>query len=423
MIVPLGDAQHLEVVSDASTVQVVSALPPSRQPPVGPKSLQTVPEVRRWPGPVVPLELLHLLGRAFTPVLAAGPFELSSLWAIYRYCWAFAPADPGRGLRLSDEAFALVDHHRALASEQIGIACALMVGLWVLAARHPGWDVDFVDADVALDPKSAFAGRLGLRQATGSRRMRPDYFLLATDPSTDVTTVYALESKGTHGVSHWRTQMQRGASQVLGVEVQGTPPPSFVVSTFLSDRGLKVRVLDPPGGDEWTGRAGTEPRSEPTMRRTTDPERGERFDVTDPDGFRGELLDLARASRLAFAGQFASAAEALPARVREVAEWRVPPADSPPQLLSDDFGDFQVQRLSLPVGSNVVDIITGIERAELRWQRVPRNVTGRRSESARRVATERDQSVAGTSLFRVAEDGGRLRSLRPDGTYLEVSAR
>jgi hypothetical protein len=410
----LSHPQRLQVFSDSTLASGAGAATLANAPPIAPKSLRPVAELARWPGPVRPGELLHVLGEAFTPELPDSEFWTSAQWALYRYLWAFAPVSRALPLRLSDAAMRLVDHHRTLASEQLGIACALHVGLWVLAERHSGFAVDWVDADMALDANQSTGAGLGLTAVSKSRRMRPDYFLIAADPQTDTDYVYALECKGTHYPSTWKGQMKKGASQVGGVTVRGSPAPSLVVSTVLSDRAIEVRVLDPPGGDDWAGPPDF--ASEADAVGDVEPDRP--LEITNMPLFRGDLHRITDARRLAFAGQFGSAAEILPERVRPVRLRGETAGDAELEEFGTSLGTVSATRALLPLGDRALEVRTGLARDELEALREATPEERRRRRATRWAAAERDRDIASMGRLRLDDDQRGIQSLRYDGTFL-----
>ena len=183
MFRPVYDSQPLRVVSTERLRREIAGHTLATPPPVSPKPLSRVPAFDRWRGYVRAFDMLQLLGQALTPMLPSGYFEASTRWAFYRYFWAFAPALPAHPLRLSEEASRLVDR------------------------RHPGAEVDFADADFAVDRGSVdAAGTLIIGRVPTNRRMRPDYFFTARERSSGQVTVYAVEAKGTHTPRYYKTR-------------------------------------------------------------------------------------------------------------------------------------------------------------------------------------------------------------------------
>lgn len=436
MFGPLYAPQPLRVISTDGLRDRIDNHRLRNPPAVAHKTLATVGEFTRWGGSVRPAHILHLLGEALTPTLPAGEFEAADRWALYRYCWAFAPAVPGQPLRLSQAAHQLVDHHRTLAAEQLGIGTALRVGMWLVGQRHPGAIVDYADADVAVDRGSVdLAGSRVLGRVPESRRMRPDYFLTATD-ATGTISVYALEAKGTHTPGHYVQQMKKGASQVAAITVNGNAPTGYVVSTELSAAAIVVRVLDPEDEPSaWSGPAADSAQAtaeEGALIAWS--EEGGRM-VSDPARLRRVVVDTARASLLAFAGQYATAAQRLPAAEEQPRD-PVSLPDAPTVTIENSLGRFTVIEAELPLGERRVVIRAGLDaqalaalragdearyaqrRQQLRAELSIDEPASESSDAAGSASTEADAWAV-----ELNEDQRAIRSLRAAGSYLEVAAR
>ena len=420
------------VVSDPGTVGSVSqkmaadaraALLAGRAIAPG-KALTAIPEFSSpvWTRRIVPHETLQLIGEALTPVLTASAFELSRQWARFRYFWAFADVHNGdHRLRLSDEAYGLVDHHRTLSAEQLGIGIALQLADWLVRQRHRAEDVDvrWVDADVVLDRKSLDPqGTQPVKPASTQRRMRPDYFFTATDRATGRVTVYALEAKGTHTPRHWITQMAKGARQVAAVRVNNSAPTGLVFSTELSDTQIVVRALDPVGDEAWSGPA---ERGKGRVAHE-DIELGLTI-VDQPAAFRHSVVRAADASLLAFAGQHRTAAEAL-LRPSDPRHDMAPTRDAPLERTETPVGDVLYTSMSLPLGDRELRIRTGVaadvltaarqDDPDIRAQRGAD--LGARLSQARTDTNDADLPgwVGGD------DDGLVVEGVRPTGTYMRA---
>lgn len=411
---PLRLPQFLEVISDPAVVSDVNEATLKNPPPIPPKGLAAVAELATWPGPVEPIGLLRLVGEALTPQLSQTEFDFSAQWPLFRYVWAFADYAQHLTLRLSEPAGRLVDHHRTGFSEHLGIAFGLHVSLWILQQRHPGWDVDFIDADVALSPLHAAGAGFGLQAVAESKRMRPDYFLVAADPISDLEHVYALECKGSHSPTLYKTQMKKAASQVGGVTAYGAPPASFVSATYLSEAGIVVRVLDPDGGDGWSGPADF---SDEEADVTVEESRERTVEIVDPDRFRGRLHRVADGRRLAWAGQYERAAAEVPEAVRRRGG-DVRRADAELEPDTSVFGDVVVRRAVLPLGANALEVSQGLLAAELETLLTPAHERRslRRSRRATDASTPSDVAVVGQAAR--GTDGASVASVSPDGVFL-----
>jgi hypothetical protein len=408
----------LQVVSNSGVVSDVSGTTLTTSPPIAPKGLTVVAELASWPGLVEPIGLLHLVGEALTPQLSQTEFDFSAQWALFRYAWAFAGHAPPLALRLSEPAGLLVDHHCTALSEHLGIAFGLHVSLWVLQQRHPGWEVDFVDADVALSPLHAAGSGFGLQAVAKSKRMRPDYFLVAADPDSELEHVYALECKGSHSPTLYKTQMKKAASQVGGVAAYGAPPASFVSATHLSEAGITVRVLDPDGGEGWSGPADF---SEEEADLIVEESRDKPVEIVDPDRFRGRLSRVADGRRLAWAGQYERAAAEVPEAVRRRGG-DVRRADAELETATSVFGDVAVRRAVLPLGADALEVSQGLLSAELETLLAPAPERRLRRRDRRLPRWSRSATDASATIGQTARgpDGASVASVSPDGTFLSL---
>jgi hypothetical protein len=383
--------------------------------------LAPIPELQPpgWTGRIIPWNTLHLLGEAMTPVLVEhGAFELARQWSFYRYFWAFAD-DPwsDRRLRLSDAAHALVDHHRTLSAEQLGVAFALQLGMRVVRERHRGADVQWVDADIAMDRGALDPHRRLAITRTASRRMRPDYFITARDRGTRNITVYAVEAKGTHGPGRWKKQMAKGARQLEGVQINHVAPTGLVFSTELNDRQIVVRAADPPGGEQWTGPVG--PRLADRDVAFLDEETGVTH-IAEPAAFRQMLLRSADANLLAFAGQRATAARVV---LPEGDGRRERVANAPLEQDDTRFGRVAFTRTILPLGDEFLEVRTGalVEAIAAASSDDGDESADHRSRLAKMLVD--DDGAAVTADDVLVESGGEsvLETVRSSGTYLRAT--
>lgn len=275
------------------------------------------------------------------------------------------------------------------------------MSLWVLQQRHPGWEVDFVDADVALSPLHAAGSGFGLQAVAKSKRMRPDYFLVAADRDSELEHVYALECKGSHSPT-----------------LYGAPPASFVSATHLSEAGITVRVLDPDGGEGWSGPADF---SEEEADLIVEESRDKPVEIVDPDRFRGRLSRVADGRRLAWAGQYERAAAEVPEAVRRRGG-DVRGADAELETATSVFGDVAVRRAVLPLGADALEVSQGLLSAELETLLAPAPERRLRRRSHRLRRWSRSATDASATIGQTARgpDGASVASVSPDGTFLSL---
>jgi hypothetical protein len=307
---------------------------------------------------VVPAEFLLQLGRAITPTaLASTDFEESARWVFARYFWAFAAR--GLGLRLSEPAGSLVDHHRTLLSEQLGIALALHLATWCLLRRYPGSTPTWVDADLVLAGQASIPGAAVPVAVSPGRRMRPDYFFGISHPGSARVDVVALEAKGTHHSAHHLRQLRTGASQVASIVFGNQPPPGLIFSTFLSEDRIVVRAVDPPADeDAAAGEIGGKEAEEEYVEQD---EEGTRR-VMAPEVFRRELFQFNASALLAYAGAYSAARRVIPVRIRRQLDIPYPQElERPPEQVESELGTFAGigTRLALRAG-RTLDIFSGI---------------------------------------------------------------
>jgi hypothetical protein len=390
----------------------------------------------KWPGGLRPFSALQLLGQALTPTLSPRAFDVARRWAFYRYFWAFEPPTAANHwLRLSMPAMSLVDHHRTLSSEQLGVALALHLAEWLVLQRHPGEEVAWVDADVALNRRSLDPhGTLHTTHAPG-RRMRPDYFFIAIDRSTGRVKVYSVEAKGTHLAGLWRSQMAKAARQVAAIGIRHTAmvgglrtehhlaPSGLIFSTTLDDRRIVMRALDPVGDETWEGPARARERGlgEPILR--FDPE-SQATVVDQPDAFRHAVVQAADASLLTLAGQYRDAAEVLAEDDEDLPLMRAA-GNVPLERGETPAGDVLFYTTSLPLGDATLTVRTGVSADVL-------NAVGRRDldriRLARSALRERLMLARGTyddaadaGWVEGDDDGRYVEGVQPTGSYLRIA--
>ncbi len=222
--------------------------------PVYARKPQLVPVGREEHGRemvITPWELLHTLGRATILSGQGSSRALGQHWGCLKYITTLRSDLRGR-MELSEDGRDPRYHRKSVQAEDLGIAFALAAALRIVERRHPGYQFEVVNADVALEAGWPLRGA-GVRSRENTR-LRPDYFL-AGFRGDDPVRVVTVECKGSHGRPEAQhVQMAKASAQVntvvLGdVNSDAAPPPSLIMSTSLAgNSGIEMRVLDPEGG-------------------------------------------------------------------------------------------------------------------------------------------------------------------------------
>ncbi len=210
---------------------------------------------------------LHKLSFATRPRFQDDLLDWYLQWALLRYLGFFElgpHGDQRRLLRVSAAGRRIVGNQRRITSEELGIGFGgLLADHWLRHSADRRLTVNLVDVDVALDDQHVLAG--GTKhsvQAAGSRR--PDYLLLAKDPSSRLGfRVRLLECKGTRNRNHAVRQLAKAVGQLDGITVAGRIPPGLAVSTITADDQVSYLALDPADGDEPTYEADPDLLQEP----------------------------------------------------------------------------------------------------------------------------------------------------------------
>jgi hypothetical protein len=199
---------------------------------------------------VMPWELLHLLGRATVLSGQGSSRALAQHWSCLKYITALQANTHGR-MELSPDGKDPRYHRRSVQAENLGIAFALAAALRITQQRHPDYQFEIVDADVALEAGWALHGNQV--RARPSTRLRPDYFLVGLKDNAPARVI-TVECKGSHcSADAQHKQLAKAAAQVNAVVI-GDPkhgdvsPPGLMMSTALIEAGgIQMRILDPPG--------------------------------------------------------------------------------------------------------------------------------------------------------------------------------
>lgn len=201
-----------------------------------------------------PVEALHKLSYATRPRYHDDLFDMYAQWAMMRYLGFFDLANKGSWLPelvLSTAGCRIVGNQRRVTSEEMGIGFGtLLATAWFEQAVGPGAPISLLDIDAALDDRYVFAaGTRHAVRAIDSRR--PDYLLIAQDPSTRRRyRIRLLECKGTRSPGYATHQLAKAVEQLGGVTVGGRIPSGLAVSMITSNDGVSYRAIDPDDNEE-----------------------------------------------------------------------------------------------------------------------------------------------------------------------------
>ena len=197
-----------------------------------------------------PFLALHWLSYATRPRYQDDLLDMYLHWALTRYIGLFDHLDEGSplpALTLSEAGRRVRGNQRRVTSEEMGIGFgALLANHWFRQTGAAGLPVSIIDVDAALDDRYIFAG--GSRYAVRAiRDRRPDYLLIAPDPSSPRKyRVRALECKGTSSsISYAVRQLASAAEQLAGITVAGRVPRGLAVSTITMNNRLSYLAIDP----------------------------------------------------------------------------------------------------------------------------------------------------------------------------------
>jgi hypothetical protein len=204
---------------------------------------------------LLPLEALHWLSLATRPRYQDDLLDTYLYWALTRYIGLFEHIDQGLlppTLTLSDAGQRVVGNQRRVTSEEMGIGFgALLASRWFWHTGAAGLPVSIIDVDAALDDRYVFAGG-AYHAVRASKARRPDYLLVAPDPSSRRNyRVRAVECKGTcTSTSYALRQLARAAGQLTGITVGGRTPRGLAVSTITKNDHVSYLAIDPEEDDE-----------------------------------------------------------------------------------------------------------------------------------------------------------------------------
>jgi hypothetical protein len=199
---------------------------------------------------ITPWELLHTLGRATVLSGQGSSRALAQHWSCLKYITTLQ-ANYQRRMELSEDGRDPRYRRKSVQAEDLGIAFALAASLRIVGQRHPDYQFQIVDADVALEAGWALRGaEVRSRENT---LLRPDYFLVGLKEGQPARLV-TVECKGSHGKAvAQHEQLAKASAQVHAVVVgrddgSAAPPPSLLMATALAGNGgIEMLILDPDG--------------------------------------------------------------------------------------------------------------------------------------------------------------------------------
>jgi hypothetical protein len=199
---------------------------------------------------ITPWELLHTLGRATVLSGQGSSRALAQHWSCLKYVTTLRSNYQGR-MELSPDGKDPRYHRKSVQAEDLGIAFALAAALRIAQERHPAYQFEVVDADVALEAGWALKGtEVRSREKT---LLRPDYFLVGLRHG-EPTRLITVECKGSHGrADAQHMQLAKASAQVNAVVIgdaykRAASPPSLLMATALAGTGgIEMRILDPDG--------------------------------------------------------------------------------------------------------------------------------------------------------------------------------
>ncbi len=204
---------------------------------------------------LLPFRALHRLSYVTRPRYQDDLLDMYLHWALVRYIGLFEHLDEGSSLpalALSEAGQRIRGNQRRVTSEEMGIGFgALLASSWFERTGAAGLPVSIVDVDAALDDRYVFAG--GSRHAVRAiRDRRPDYLLIAPDPSSQrMYRVRALECKGTSSsISYAVRQLASAAQQLTGITIGGRVPRGLAISTVTMNDQMSYLAIDPAEDDE-----------------------------------------------------------------------------------------------------------------------------------------------------------------------------
>lgn len=174
--------------------------------------------------PVRPVEVLHALSYATSPLYEDDVHDMYMQWGLLRYLGFFEHGECEEGkippLGVSEAGRRVAGTQRRVASEELGVGFGVVLARrWFRNALGPGTPIGFIDVDAYLSG-SGFGGYI-----------RSDYLLIAPDSSkAGHYRVRLLECKGTQERLLAREQMVTAVRQ-LGSSIIDPLPDGIAVSS------------------------------------------------------------------------------------------------------------------------------------------------------------------------------------------------
>jgi hypothetical protein len=232
MVMSLNDA--LQIVEAEATVfgsadqYLLAALNAAGGVPPG-KQL-ALPAGLQGDFPVRPVEVLHALSYATSPLYKDNLHDMYMQWGLLRYLGFFEHGeheeDAVPPLGVSAAGCMVAGTQRRVTSEELGVGFgAVLARRWFRHALGPGVPIGFIDVDAYMSG-SGYGGAI-----------RSDYLLIAPDTArAGCYRVRLLECKGTQGESLARAQMRKAVRQLGSHVVHPLPDGIAVSSVTYGDR-------------------------------------------------------------------------------------------------------------------------------------------------------------------------------------------
>jgi len=423
----LSQGVVLDITSDGTTSQAVSASTSYTKPPSDPLAPQPKTPVAIAPTPSVPttlIDVLQTLGTAMLPPLHVQQGLAHWHWSLVRYGYLLDRAPTTGALATNALAGDYRHHHMTALSEAIGVGCALSYAVeWLREASNGAIVHTPIDFDYLLGggvPQLAGpAGQLNVAHAAHTSR-HPDY-LLAAEQNGQVRLLI-VECKGNSAAGQSKSLDQLGSAmhQLEGVEFGGGPgtPPGVdkhAYATRMTKVGGPVEIIgiDPPDSKERWVRPVVPSRED--RRPIGEHLEGGRLLLPPVDEVGGHLLRRVEDRVVAWAGE---------------GPIRTPDGLAASVRTDSDHGDLtgSSSRVTLADGSSL-EVFTGalVEALATAQDPDPEAASARRSEMRRSIVEGDDRGALSrrdrrNRRIHEDEDPERVASaLSEDGLALRIS--